>query len=202
MTGKETSSHPFAVYSKGPLCLLPCGSEDVGWGYEGGPTSSSVRHSEPFVIGGGKGTGDAAPMTESCGEKEGARSRPLTLAMPASSRLLHWMAGSEVGAEVKLCLADKNGAAPKLPTGERRRGHFEIGRRGFFFSPPKERRAELRRSRRRRPIQQVLKRPCLPEKESHCADGWRLTSTAFVCWVRGGSWGWGSGGGTSCKHAT
>lgn len=91
-----------------------------------------------------QGDGDAAPMTESCGEKGGARSRPLTLAMPASSRLLHWMAGSEVGAEVKLCLADKNGAAPKLPT-RRRRGHIEIGRVFFFF--PIERRAELRWSR-------------------------------------------------------
>lgn len=40
----------------------------------------------------------------------------LTLAMPASSCLLHWMAGSEVSVEVKLSLADKQAAINTLLT--------------------------------------------------------------------------------------
>lgn len=48
-----TSSRPVSLHIQG---LMPCRS--VGLGYMGGPTSSSVRHSEPFVIGRGKGTGE------------------------------------------------------------------------------------------------------------------------------------------------
>lgn len=60
-----------------------------------------------------RGDGHAASMTESRGEEDAARWQAPTLAMAASSRLLHGMAaGSEVFAEVKLSLPSENGGDP------------------------------------------------------------------------------------------
>lgn len=103
--------------SKGPFGLLLCKLLEAG-GAVSGPTPSSVRHSE-LCDWRWQGEGATKPTNESGGEKDKKKKSllwALTLAMPASSRLLNWTAGSEVSVEVKLSLADKQAALNSLTT--------------------------------------------------------------------------------------